>query len=375
MKDFFENESKSKDQKRDVAFQTLSATRDALNLAVDKTIPVTYEQAFAIIQDLDPTLYKNINENLKSKNENDELKLYKEIARTQSLIENRKVNVEDLLEQDIKKFEALLKAGMPVNEDDSDESIQESLGFIKRKIAMLVNAKMSLQPRRLSENRIILRDYSKIDRSSYFGERFYENDDFIDYKLSNNRHLRIRLLHPDKPEHITGADLIYEQIDFKRNRIRFIFLQYKTWDEKGIIYFSESKSILEQIDKMKCLLCDDGFCKESTTKNDEEFRFPFCSGFWRPTDKIQDSDSKLISTGFHIPVCKVLRISKEESKIEKNKIRKESVTHKIFEELFCQNLIGSDWVSFNECEDFYKKHLILHSEDRIRILTREFREI
>jgi hypothetical protein len=239
----------------------------------------------------------------------------------------------------------------------------------------LVNAKLSLLPRRLSENRIINRDYSKIDRSFYFAERIFENDDFIEYKLPDNRYLRIRLLHPDEPEHITGADLIYEQIDAKRNRIRFLFLQYKTWDNKGVIYFSESKSILDQINKMKSILCDNGFCKCSDTKNEEGFRFPFCSAFWRPTDKVQNSDAKLISSGYHIPVCKVLSIAEKEPKIEKRLIKNDTVTHKIFEELFNQNLIGSDWLSFTECEQFYKKNLVMKSEDRIRLLVREFKEI
>lgn len=375
MNKFFESSDISDSTKRDIAFQALVATRDTLNFATHKSIPTTYEQAFNVIADIDPGLYKAMNQYLSARNENDELKLFKEMARNESKIQKKTITPEQLLDAEIHRFEQLLSGGLPVNEEDSDEEIEDNVKFIKRRIAILISAKQSLSPRRLTENRIIMRDYSKIDRSFYFAERISENDFFIDYRLPENRFLRIRFLHPDEAEHITGADLIYEQIDPQRNRVRFIFLQYKTWDEKGVIYFSDSKSILDQIGKMKGMLCDGGFCKCSDTSKVNEFRFPFCSAFWRPTDKLQGEDSKMVSSGYHIPVCKVNKISESEKKIEKRVVKSESVTHKIFEELFNQNLIGSDWISFGECERFYKKNLIMAPEDRMVFIAREFIEL
>lgn len=180
-------------------------------------------------------------------------------------------------------------------------------------------------------------------------------------------------MHPDQPEHICGADMIYEQIDPRKNSVKFIFLQYKTWNKDGVIYFSETKNLLPQLSKLSGLLCNGGFCKcSSAVKN--EFRFPHCSAFLRPTDKLQYEDSKMISTGIHIPICEVQKISSTDSKIEKKQFSNNSLSHRVFEELFNNNFIGSDWIPFAQCEDFYKKHLIMDTNDTIRLVAREFIE-
>lgn len=69
-------------------------------------------------------------------------------------------------------------------------------------------------------------------------EKFFETDNYVDYKIAKDRFLRIRLLHPDKAEHILGADLIYEQYDVDTEKVRIAVLQYKTW-ENGVLYFSQ----------------------------------------------------------------------------------------------------------------------------------------
>ena len=67
-----------------------------------------------------------------------------------------------------------------------------------------------------------------------FGAQFKEEDDYkVDYTLGKDSYLRLRLLHPENMEAVTGADLVYEQHYLKKRKIRVMFLQYKIWDEKS----------------------------------------------------------------------------------------------------------------------------------------------
>jgi hypothetical protein len=54
---------------------------------------------------------------------------------------------------------------------------------------------------------------------------------------------------------------------------------------------------------MKFFTCDKNFCNSASSEN--SYRFPCCSGFLRPTDKLQNADQKFISTGEHLPICKI----------------------------------------------------------------------
>src|SRR5258707_902942 len=80
------------------------------------------------------------------------------------------------------------------------------------------------------------------------------SDDFyVDYDLKHGKYLRIRLLHPDEAEHITGADLVYEQHNEKTRQIRILFLQYKIWED-GVIYYSKAKNLEAQLRKLESVL-------------------------------------------------------------------------------------------------------------------------
>lgn len=362
---FFKDNTIDEGERRDVAFQTVVGMRDAISLATKQQQPPTYEQILGFLYDLDFDLYNDVCHLIMAKNDNDIVKYYREEAKLQSVVENKEITPVELINAEIGRLKELTKkAG----------TLEEDMKFINKKIAQLYSGLKNLEPRRLSENRILNRDYSKIDRSHYVAEKEFENDFYIDYRLPSRRTLRIRLLHPDEAEHITGADLVYEQYDHVKSRARFVFLQYKTWED-GCIYFSQHKNLEPQLLKMKATLCDNGFCgKTATDDNAKEYRFPYCAGFLRPTDKLQHDDSKMISSGLHLPVCHALEIARTSTKIEKSRLKDTCLSHKHFEELFNLNMLGSRWIGFEELELFYKRSLIIQNQETIKIFAREFIE-
>lgn len=151
-----------------------------------------------------------------------------------------------------------------------------------------------------------------------------------------------------------------------------VFLQYKTW-ENNVIYKSQTKNLLPQLQKLENILCKNKLCHSSAgTKTSNKYRFPYCSGFLRPTDKIQENDSKLMSSGFHLPVCTALKMLEKDEKIEKKSIKEEAFKSHIFEELFNSNMIGSRWIDLEKIEEIYEENQIFEKSDRIRLYAQEF---
>lgn len=177
--------------KRDIAFNFVVSVRDAISLAQKKSTPPTYEQALRITHDIDEKLYEFCSKQLTKKNENDTVKLFKERAEAESLKQGKSITATELLQQEVKEYKELLN--IPNLE-------KERTRFIKNHIITLETAIENLKPRKLSEHRILERDFCKINRQHLGVEKFFENDNYVDYKISNERFLRIRLLHPDKPE-------------------------------------------------------------------------------------------------------------------------------------------------------------------------------
>lgn len=207
-------------------------------------------------------------------------------------------------------------------------------------------------------------------RHEYFQKKLYENAKVKDYELSGNRILRLRLLHPDKAERIIGSDLVYEQFDLDNQKVRFIHLQYKTWNT-NTLYFTQG-NIIDQVNKLDENLCKSGFCSSlDGNKYSKNYRFPFCSAFLRPTSHLTKPDSSLVSTGIHIPICMVKKIQETEKKIDKKNSAGKSIGHNIFEELFIDQHIGSRWLSFNELESFYSSKGITNELGRIRVHAQE----
>ncbi len=349
------------DEKKDFAFQTTVAMRDALNIALKKQQPPTYEQSIRFFHELDPDLYEKISEILTEKNESETVKLYREKARLESLKRGIEVSAEELLLEDINILEQLKH--LPDAEKEKTQSIN-------REIAKFHLALAGLRPRHLSENAILNRDATFSKRGNLPSEELFSDYGFKDFKLSRDRYLRVRLLHPDIAEHTTGADLLYEQVDIINKRVKIIFLQYKTW-ENGVLYFSAHKNLETQISRLSDSVCKCNYC-DSPDIDYDPYRFPHCSAFLRPTDKLQFSNSKMISSGLYIPICKVNKIRSDEKKLDKKELKYSALNHHIFEDLFNLGLIGSRWLTVAQAEEFYKKNNIIEKRDTLILHTKEF---
>ncbi len=297
------------ESKREIAFNIVASVRDAISLAQKKQVPPTYEQALRITHDIDEKLYEFCSKQLAKKNENDIVKLFKERAEAESIKQGKTITAIDLLAEEIRTYKELLST--PNLEREKTRSL-------KSHIASHEAAIENLKPRKLTEHRILERDFCKIDRRHLGAERFFEADNYVDYKITKDRFLRIRMLHPDKPEHILGADLIYEQYNVETEKVRLAVLQYKTWDD-GVLYFNSSNNLESQLLKLKAHLCDKDFCRQPQHLNGQlDYRFPYCCAFLRPTDKLQNNNSKMISHGIHIPICSALQIKRESfNKVER----------------------------------------------------------
>ncbi|MDE3182841.1 MAG: hypothetical protein KGM16_05425 [Bacteroidota bacterium] len=359
----FENYSNEK--RKNLSFHLLSAIREAMNIAKKTDPPVTYEQAFDVLFDIDPSLYSEVIKELPQRNLNETARLYMTKAKLMSAVDFETTAVDEI-QKEIDANEILLQRTVNLEEDKKP---------IQNRQLTLIAAKKSLEDRKVHEHRILQRDFSKINRKD-FGAEFIEEDDFkVDYLLGKDSFLRLRLLHPDNMEAVTGADLVYEQQDLASRKIRVMFLQYKIWDENGVMYFSQG-NLEGQLRKLKANLCEKGFCAQPVSLNSElDYRFPYCICFLRPTDPIQDGNSKLISSGIHIPVCAALKIKDEgETKLDKRYLRTQTLTHKMFEPLFNKSFVGSRWLNENELKAFYLDNNIIQANESILIYGREMIE-
>ncbi len=88
---------------------------------------------------------------------------------------------------------------------------------------------MELDIKPHTEHNLIFRDAYNVDRKLPELTKGHAHKDF---QLPDDKVLRLRVLHPDRPEHITGADIIYERHDLKSNKVSFISVQYKIWEDK-----------------------------------------------------------------------------------------------------------------------------------------------
>lgn len=343
---YFADSEKSEEERRNAAFQTINAIRESYTLA--KGIPVSYEFAYELLYNLDPNAYDSIINILISKNENEIVKFYKEKAEAMST-DDKKVEPLELIYEELSELEAILTSA----------NASKKYHMERRKV-LLIAAKEYFTPRVLSEHKSLGHDFNLETRHDYFGKKIYSTSEFKLFKLSKYKLLRLSLLHPDKQESVLGADLVYEHFDLSDNRVRFAHLQYKTWNNQEL-YASSNKSLVPQLEKMSKHLCQSGFCKAPTSTKNLEFRFPHCSGFLRPTSNKQNPDSKLITTGLHLPICQALGIFKEDKKITKENSKDKSIKAHIFEELFADNIVGSRWITISELESFYSsKNLTSH---------------
>ncbi len=238
---------------------------------------------------------------------------------------------------------------------------------LRRKKADLLESINELDPPDAIEHTLIFRDVNHADRNL---PSIRTEHNFREFKLPDDNVLRITLYHPSVPEHISGADLMYEVHDIKAKTVNVVFIQYKIWHERTM-YLSDPR-MNAQLEKMREHTCKAGLCKNDTV----EYRFPYCASFLRPTDKLQSADQSLRSTGEHLPICRIAECTtlgpKGGAKLEYNGIKKTSLAYDVFEVMFNRKRIGSRALSYTELGEIYEKFQLLRERDRLLIHAQDF---
>lgn len=359
--DLSEGEPPFNRRRLDAEWIALNAIRETLGIALKGSSTPTYEQSLAFAKHLAPGLF-NTSETLIGKTKESQLvQEYRQRTQALSQLENRDVPPTEIIDGEIDILNGLLQA----------ESVND---LIKRRLILLENTRRLLLPKRYTENQLILRDLFKVNRN--IPNPPIEGDTYREFQITDDRGLRVRLLHPDPPEYFVGADLIYETYWEKKELIRLAVVQYKIWNGK-VLYTSQAENLEKQIEKLKSVFCDTGLCEAYPgSARASAYRLPFCIAFLRPTDELQDPDARLISSGLHIPVCTVLRSWQETGrggkKIERKNIRSEALSHKVFEEVFNTNMLGSRWMTYSEIEELYHRNKILDPAERMVLHVQEF---
>lgn len=323
----------------------------------------TYDNALDLGGVLYPELLGPDNSLLRRERESDTTKEYRQKARLKSIKNDSPVTALELVLTDIEEYESYISIAQ------RDKGDKQKTDQLKRRLGQLVKAKSELEIRPHSENQLIFRDAYNAERNL---PELSNGHAYKDFELPDGNKLRLRVLHPDRPEHITGADIIYERHNKNSGKISVVIVQYKIWEEKKL-YISDPR-MKTQIDKMKKFTCENDICVHQ--EGDNTYRFPCCAGFLRPTDKLQNADQKFISTGEHLPICRIndcKSIGKQGGEIlEYDNIKEVSLSAELFEELFNRGKIGSRDLSYDELGTLYKNASVIDAHDTVVIYAQEF---
>ena len=335
-----------------------NALRENLSMLNDGS-QVSYDEAISFAKQSFPDLFDSPDSIIGKKRPADrEYEKYKQEAELSSRVSRRKITPEDLIRERIEKINELIKN--PVN-----KRAEINILNAEKKRLLRFLAKSSSY---LTENQALLNDYD-----AYRIKYDYINQINGQYKIYNTKAgdpFVIRFLHPGAPETATGVDLIYEY--HKDGKVRIVAVQYKIWED-NTLYFSKANNIERQLDTAKSCFCGKGYCQAKKTAN--RFRFPYCIPFLRPTDKLKRKNS-YFSSGWHIPVCQIqnhTEMGYKDKILRLSGIKHVALNTAEFERLFSREMIGSDWLSINEIENFYKQNKVLEPTDNsIFILSQRF---
>lgn len=344
--------------KLNAEWAALSAVRELMRLAT-RDQQATYDQALELGAVLVPELLDEDVSLIKQARESDTAREYRQLAKAQSLADDIEIDPLTLIRQDIDKYR---KASQTKGNDAGTDRI-------RRRLKLIESAEVELDPTKHSENQLIFRDAYNVDRGL---PTVNIGQGHKDLELPDGNVLRVRVLHPERPEHISGADMIYERHQIAAKRASIVAVQYKIWDDK-VMYLSDER-MQKQLTKMKQFACDTGLC--SAGADDHDYRFPFCAAFLRPTDKLQSPDQRLKSTGEHLPICRIKACTGEgvngAEVLKYDNIREVSLSHHVFEELFSRGKIGSRSLTYDALADIYAKFGLTDVKDRVILHAQEY---
>lgn len=284
---------------------------------------------------------------------------YRQEAELRSMKEKRDIAPLDLVRADIKDLQDLLA----IKRD------KKRVDALKRKLNALLTAERELDPISHTENQLIFRDVYSASRDfpvlqSGRGHR--------DFELPEGKILRVRVLHPDKPEHITGADVVYERHDLANQTASLVAVQYKIWEERAL-YLSTPR-MKAQLKRLASFMCESSAC--APNPGSAEYRFPHCAAFLRLTDRLQTVNHKFVSTGEHLPICRIGECQSDGPRggamLTYDRIKETSLTSDMFELLFNRGKIGSRMLCHDELARLYTDYLVESAENNVVIYAQEF---
>lgn len=358
---YFASEKIEVEEKQERILQLAAAFREGLAKGVGNSLNVTYAKAFDVLRAVDSKLFSDIG------------KFYDTQKQLPSVVQefigqdNPLKSVQAEIDM---KGKALLNI-QPGNQRRALERRIKRLQEAQDYFALLAGGK-SNPPQTVSllEQDALQRDFMIAQREvRQYRALTVTADRYREYSLPNGHLMRIRFLHNLPPEHVTGVDLVYEQIDIKHNTARFAHLQYKMWNGRKLTLSSPRE--LRQLERIHNTFCGDKqFCNDRGSGH-LPYRFPFCAAFYRPTHKKQMRNAQHGTTGIHIPACLVHNYSNPPISIEKEVLYSQGITHSVFDELFRNGLVGSAWLDIATVEEFYKVKKILDSEDTMVLNIRQ----
>lgn len=319
----------------------------------------TYKNAIAFAGELYPDLLGE-SSLLRRQDESITTKEYRQKADMKSRKEGKNVSALKLVQDDIEELKGLIKV--------SRISVQD-VHLLQKKLSQLTKAKRELDPESHTEGQLIFRDSHVINKNL---PGLGTGKAYRDFELADDKILRMRVFHPDKMEHISGADFIYERFNKKTRKVNIILVQYKIWEDREM-YVSDER-MQKQLNRMKCFSCDNKLC--NSRQQDNKYRFPCCTSFLRPTDKLQNPEQTFMSTGEHIPICKI-NDYKSKGKygadvLKYKDIKEISLASDLFQELFNRGKIGSCEMDHEELQELYEKTNLMKSDDTLLFYAQEF---
>lgn len=234
---------------------------------------------------------------------------------------------------------------------------------------MLRRARDEIDPPLHTETQLIPRDTSALPAGL---PTLGDGKGYKAFELPDGNALRVHVFHPDKPEHVSGADVLCERHDRSADSATLVFVQYKVWEKQALSL--NDPRMLAQLAKLKSVVCDGGLCSIDSENN--PYRFPHCAAFLRPTDKLQNPDQKLISSGEHLPICRVEGCARKNRfhtrVLDFEGIRRTSLSGTAFEYMFTYNKVGSRPVPYEELEQLYQRLSIIAEPGNLLVHAQEF---
>lgn len=351
----------------DSEWVTLNAIRGLAKIATKgDAAKATYDNALELGGELYPALLGRDASILRRERESDIAKEYRQRATLKSIKNGTPISAAVLVRQDIDDLKDLLEVAK------REKRERAKVDQLKRRLAALVEAEKELNPVAHTENQLIFRDALAVQRTV---PALRSGKAYRDFELPDSNILRVRVLHPDKPEHITGADIIYERHSPSEEAARIVAVQYKIWEDK-VLYLSDAR-MQTQLARLKKFTCDKSICNQPPTEN--SYRFPCCAGFLRPTDRLQRADQGFVSSGEHLPICRIDECKTVSTRgvdiLEYTKMRDVSLSSEMFEQLFNKAKIGSRLLTYDELQKLYEEHQVSADEDTVVIYAQEFADV